>query len=257
MRAYFFGLILILLASCASAHEAEHATEHPAIIFASGNNKFVLPALIKIFSTKYPQSELIVQYGATGELADAILEGVSYDLFLGADMESAQKVFEHNKAAAAPREYAQGVLILFVPADKTLHQKKLEILKEKQIKNITIANKKTAPYGKAAIEALENSKLLQAVSQKIRYSTDISTAITNVVWYDDAGFLSKSALHSLPAGYKTEGVNWIEVDASLYAPIRQGLVLSHSGAKNSNALKFVDFIFSHEAKEIYKEYGYK
>jgi hypothetical protein len=34
-------------------------------------------------------------------------------------------------------------------------------------------------------------------------AAEISTVITNIVcWYDDAGFLSKSAPHSLPAGYK-------------------------------------------------------
>jgi molybdate transport system substrate-binding protein len=257
VKKYFFGLFLILLVSVASANEVDSSSKNPVIIFASGNNKFVLPALMERFYTKYPEAKLLVQYGASGDLASAILEGVNYDLFLAADMEYPEKVFQSKKAFAAPREYAQGVLILFVPADKTLAQRKLEILKDKKINNITIANKKTAPYGKASVEALQNSKVFDAVSKKIRYSTDISTAITNVVWYDDAGFLSKSALNSLPKGYGVEGVNWIEVDASLYTPIRQGLVLSPSGVKNANALEFVDFIFSDEGRRIYKEYGYK
>lgn len=257
MGKYFFILFFSLFTSIVTAHELEPLSKSPAIIFASGNNKFVLPALVERFYAKYPEAKLIIQYGATGDLAAAILEGVSYDLFLAADMEYPQKIFQASKAATAPQEYAQGILILFVPADKTLHQRKLEILKDKKIKNITIANRQTAPYGKASIQTLKNSNLFEAVSSKIRYSTDISTAITNVVWYDDAGFLSKSALHTLPAGYKAEGVNWIEVDASLYSPIRQGLVMSKTGIKNSNAVKFVEFIFSQEGKEIYKEYGYK
>jgi molybdate transport system substrate-binding protein len=257
MGRYVFTLFVILFVSIVSANEVVAFSKSPAIIFASGNNKFVLPALIESFSMEHPEAKFIVQYGASGDLADAIIKGVDYDLFLSADMKYPQKIFELNKAASTPREYAQGVLILFVPADKTLLQRKLEILKDKSIKNITIANNKTAPYGKASIEALENSKIFDAVSTKIRYSTDISTAITNVVWYDNAGFLSKSTLNSLPAGYNTEGVNWIEVDASLYTPIRQGLVLSKTGVKNSNILEFVDFIFSSEGRAIYKTYGYK
>lgn len=257
MEKYFFILFFSLFTSLVYAHELDSFSKTPAIIFASGNNKFVLPTLMERFYIKHPEAKLIVQYGATGDLAAAVLEGVSYDMFLAADMEYPQMIFKSARAATVPKEYAQGVLILFIPADKTLRQRKLEILKDKNIKHITIANRKTAPYGKAAVEALQNSNLFDAVAKKIRYSTDISTAITNVVWYDDAGFLSKSALHSLPAVYKVEGVNWIEVDASLYTPMRQGLVLSYTGVKNLNAVKFADFIFSNEGKEIYKEYGYK
>lgn len=229
----------------------------PVHIFASGNNKFVLPTLLQGFYKKYPNSSAVVQYGATGDLARSILSGVHYDVFLGADMKFAQKVYDAKKALSPPVEYARGSLILFVPADKTLSQKKIKILKDKKIKHITIANKKTAPYGVASIEVLEKIKLYNSIGNKIRYSTDIATAITNVIWYDDAGFLSKSALHSLPISYRKEGVNWIDIDEKLYSPIIQGYVVSESGSKNENTIKFIEFLFSKEGRDIYKAYGYK
>lgn len=109
----------------------------------------------------------------------------------------------------------------------------------------------------AAMEILKNFSLLKFLEKKIRYSTDISTAITNVIWYDDAGFLSKSAIESLPTGYKEEGVNWIEVDQSLYTPIVQGYVISKHAKSNDNAVKFIDFLLSEEGQIIYKANGYK
>lgn len=168
-----------------------------------------------------------------------------------------QKIYDAKKAVNSPKEYAKGTLILFVPADKTLYQKKLESLKNIKIKNITIANKRSAPYGKAAIEVLKNSGMYESLKSKIRFSTDISTAIINVVWYDDAGFLSKSAIHTLPISYKQKGVNWIEVDKKLYDPIVQGYVISEHGSKNINAVRFIDFLFSQEGRDIYKLFGYK
>lgn len=236
---------------------AKEAPKSATLIFASGNNKFVLPELVKKFNTLYPEAEILVEYGATGDLANAIIEGVNYDIFLAADMENAQKVYLAKKSVMPAKQYAQGILVMFVPADKTLGQRKLNILKDKKIKNITIANAKTAPYGKAAIEVLKNTNLFDELSGKIRYSTDISTAITNVVWYDDAAFLSKSGINSLPSGYKVEGLNWIEIDQSLYTPLQQGLTVSKGGSENEYAKKFVDFILSKEGQEIYKAYGYK
>ncbi len=229
----------------------------PAVVFASGNNKFVLPVIVERFNLKYPKHKIVIQYGSTGDLAKSILDGVSYDIFLAADMQRAKSIYLANKAINPPKVYARGSLILFVPPDKTLKQKKITILKKKEIKHISIANRRTAPYGKAAIEALRNSGLYDEISYKIQYSTDVSTAITNVIWYDNAGFLAKSAVKSLPTIYDKEGINWIEIDKSLYEPILQGYVVSERGSKNKNAVEFIKFITSQAGQAIYKEYGYK
>ncbi len=236
-----------------------HADEQsaPANIFASANNKFVLPVFIENFYRKYPDARVVVQYGASGDLARSILNSVNYDVFLSADMKYPQKIYAAKKALKPPVEYTRGSLILFVPPDSAFKHKKLKVLNNKNIKHITIANKKTAPYGKATIEVLKNAKLLGSLRNKIRYSTDISTVITNVIWYDDAGFLSKSAVRSLPISYRKEGVHWIEVDESLYKPIVQGYVVSKEGAKNINVVKFLEYMHSDEGRMIYKEYGYK
>lgn len=236
-------------------HAAQESA--PVNVFASSNNKFLFPTLLQQFHKHYPGVKVIVQYGATGDLANAILEGVGYDLFLGANMKYPQKIYDAKLAVNPPKRYAQGILIFLVPADATLHNKRLKALVDDKIKHITIANKKTAPYGKAAMEALKNSKMLQKVQNKVVYSTDISTAVLNVIWYDNAGFLSKSAVKTLPKMYNKEGVNWIEVDDNLYTPIIQGYVISKKGLNNINCQRFIDFIFSKEGREIYKEFGYK
>ena len=253
MRVIFIYILLIVLSTILNAS----SLSTPVNIFASGNNKFVFPTLLQSFYKKYPDAKVIVQYGSTGDLANAILAGVNYDIFLAADMKYPQKIYDAKKAINPPKEYARGILILFVPADETLNQKKIKVLKDKKIKNITIANKETAPYGKASIESLKNSGVFKSISSKVRFSTDISTAVTNVVWYDDAGFLSKSAINTLPLSYKKEGINWIEVDKNLYNPIIQGYVLSQHGSKNINAIKFIEFIFSNEGHDIYKLFGYE
>lgn len=248
-----FILLLIFVFSL----EAKEIERNTVVVFASGNNKFVLPQVIKRFNNLYPNTKILVEYGASGDLASAILDDVYYDIFLAADMDIPENIYIANKSATPVKKYAQGSLILFIPADKTLSEKRLNILKDEKIKDITIANPKTAPYGKAAVEALKNANLFDSLAGKIKYSTDISTVIQNSIWYDAAGFLSKSGVYSLPSAYKTEGVNWIEIDQSLYTPINQGYVLSKEGLENGHAMKFLNFLLSKEGQDIYKAYGYK
>jgi len=248
----FFLLLIVFLSTLGAAQKSA-----PAIILASGNNKFVFPVLLKQFYKKYPSSKIVVEYGASGDLVIAILNGAYYDVFLSADVEFPQKLYDEKKAINPPTEYARGSLVLFIPADSAFHQKKLKVLYSESIKHITIANQESSPYGKATIELLQNAKLFEKVKDKIHYSTDISGVINNVIWYDDAGFVSKSTVNSLPKAYKKEGVNWIEIDENLYSPIVQAYAVSKEGAKNKNAQNFLKFLHSNEGREIYKQYGYK
>lgn len=261
MRFLFLTLLCILYASGKDfvPFEVPESTEQakPAIVFASGNNKFVLPDLIESFYLKYPDARVLIQYGASGDLTNSILAGAHYDIFLSADMAYPKKIYKAGKSVTAPKKYIDGQLILFVPADRNLTKKGVGILKESKIRHITVANRKTAPYGKAVIEALRNTGLYKILEQKIRYSTDVSMAVINVAWYDDAVFLPKSAVGTLPAGYRQEGVNWIDVDPAFYAPIHQGYVVSSTGLKNNNAVKFLNYLLSKEGQEIYRSYGYR
>lgn len=227
------------------------------VIFAAGHNKFVLPEIVDRFTKKYPDTAFNIEYGASGKLRDSILEGVGYDIFLSADMKKPKDVYMAKKSATDVKKYAEGSLILIVPADKSLKNRGLEILKDSKIKKVAVANPKSAPYGNATIEVLKKTGIFEDISAKIIYTSDISTVITNMAWYDEAGFTAKSAIKSLPVGYNKEGVNYIEIDSSLYSPIEHGFVVSNDGKKREIVKKFVDFLSSNEVLQIFREYGYK
>jgi len=252
MNRYFIFLFLLL-----TTLSANTPYKHPAFILAAGNLKFVFPQMIKKFYKKYPDASVHIQYGASGHLSDSILEGKKYDIFFSANISYAQKVYSAKKSATKPKNYAQGLLILFVPAHLSLSQRGLNILNSQQIKHITVANSVNSPYGVASIEVLKNLKDHKKILEKVRYSSDVATAIDNVIWQGDAGFLSKSALYMIPKERKKESVDWIEIDTKLYSPIIQAYVISKQGLKNSNAQKFIQFIESKDGQKIFKDNGYK
>jgi len=256
-KMYKLLIIVILLLFQSSFIYAKKMNTAPAFIFASGNLQFVFPQIIKKFYKTYPNARVFIQYGSSGYLSNMILQGKSYDIFFSANVQYPEKIYTAKKSATEPKVYTQGTLILFVPTNISLSQKGLNILNSKKIKNITIANKSTAPYGVAAIQTINNSKLSIKVKNKIRYSSDIATAIDNVIWHGDAGFLSKSALIMLPDDRKVKGVDWIEIKQKLYQPIIQAYVVSKHGLKNDNAIKFLHFIESKIGQDIFLSNGYK
>lgn len=229
---------------------------HSVNILSAANMKFVFEQLQEKYNEKYPNDKLNAEFGSSGKITQDIIDGKKYDIFLSANMKYPLKLYNLNLSATKPKLYTTGRLILLLSNNKYLKSKKLKILTLSNIKEITIANKKTAPYGMAAMEALKNANIYEDIKDKLLFETDASSVIGDVLWYGDAGILPKSAISFLPRGYNQEGVNYIEIDKALYSPLKQGFVFSKSGLDNPAAKRFVDFLLSSEAQKILKENGY-
>lgn len=253
MRILFLLFVFLLSTSL----YANQPYKKPAIVFAASNLKFVFPQMIKSFYEKYPETRVYIRYDTSGNLANSIMDGSNYDIYFCANLSYAKKVYQAKKSITKPKKYIQGLLILFTPPNSSLYEKKTEILDSKNIANITIANKKSSPHGMASIEVLNNVNCFEKIKYKIRYSVDVATAIDNVIWSGDAGFLPKSALYMIPDNRKKEGRDWIEIDQKLYTPILQTYVISKDGLENDNATKFLNFLKSKIGQKIFKENGYK
>ncbi len=226
------------------------------VVLSAANLKFFFSDILKEYCEKYPDDKIRVEYDSSGILTREILAGRVYDVFLAANMDYPQKVFDAKKAAFKPELYTTGSIILLLSRHKDLEEKGLSILDDINIKEITIANKKTAPYGMAALEALKKAKLYDKVESKLFYSTDASNIIGDVLWYGHAGILPKSAVNFLPRGYNIRGKNWIDIDQKLYTPLKQGFVLSKDGSQNLVAKRFINFLLS-DGQKILKQNGYK
>lgn len=194
--------------------------------------------------------------GASGNLVAQIKNGAPFDVFLSADMGFARVLYADGFANDQPTVYATGTLIVCSTQNLDLKNWRTLLLKP-EIKKIAVANTLTAPYGRAAQEALERSQLLPKVSAKFVTAESISQVNTYI--FTDAvpvGFTSLSFIYD--AGQRKK-LYWEPIDAKLYTPIEQGMVITKYGQKNNadSAQKFYKYLLSSSAKAIFKKYGYK
>ena len=87
-------------------------------------------------------------YGSTGLLYAQIMQGRTFDAFLSADRERPLKLVAEGRAFGA-RVYARGSLVLLVDEGSPGRQ---WLTTDKRV---ALANPQTAPYGRAAREALD------------------------------------------------------------------------------------------------------
>ncbi len=221
----------------------------------AANVSYAIDELKSEFNKLYPDTKVVVTLGSSGKLTAQIKSGAPYDLFLSANMAYPNALYADGLAVTRPLIYAQGALALF-SKEKLDLSKGIMLLEDTSIKKIAIANPETAPYGKAAIQAMEKSEIYKNVEPKLIYAESISQVVTFTLLEANIGIIAKSSLYSNEMAAYKEGVNWSDVDPKLYTPIDQGIVLLDQAKSNKEAAAFYTFMLSAKAKEILLKYGY-
>jgi molybdate transport system substrate-binding protein len=224
-------------------------------IAVAANVSYAIPKLIKEFNKQYPNIKIKTTLGGSGKLTAQIKHKAPYDIFMSANMAYPNALYQDGIAIIKPTIYAKGALSLFrtKKIDQPLN---IDILKNKNIRKIAIANPKTAPYGKASIEALKNLNIYNKIKNKFIYGESISQTVMYTLSAADIGLIASSALYSSKMTKYKKNIHYINIDPTLYKPINQGIVILKRAKNNSDVKKFYDFILSKKAKNILKEFGY-
>lgn len=196
----------------------------------------------------------VLSFGATGKFYAQITNGAPFEVLLSADDETPAKLEKEQAGVAGSRfTYAIGKLVLW-SAKPGYVDSKGEVLKKGEFARLSIANPKTAPYGQAAMEALDKLKLLPALQPKIVQGENISQAHQFVATGNaELGFVALSQVYV--DGKLTSGSMW-QVPGTLYSPIRQDAVVLNKGAGKPAVQALMTYLKSAKARAVIQTYGY-
>lgn len=214
----------LLLALSATAQAAE-----PLRVAVAAN---LLPVMERIAQAYQQQSGIRVQLagGSSGAFYEQIRRGAPFDLFYSADAERPDQLAEAGIGQSS-RAYACGRLALWTPKAEP----RLDALPAGKL---AIAQPDTAPYGRAALQAIERSGQLDAVKPRLVYAQDIGQVFQFVsTGHAPGGFVAISQLNA--AGTPT--AQYAPVDIHLYEPLVQKRVLLARGERLAAAEAFAAF----------------
>ena len=220
------------------------------IISASANTQYALEEIIKEFKKEHPKVKIKTVISSSGKLTAQIERGAKYDIFLSADTKYPEYLYKKGLTLTKPKVYAEGILVLWSMKHKIKGIN--DILK---FRKIAIPNPKTAPYGRASLEALNYYNLYNKVKNKLVYGESVSQA-SHYIYRKlvDGGFTAKSVV--LSPKIKNKGY-WIEIDRRAYKPIKQAVVILKNAKNKEVAKEFFHYLFSKKAQTILTKYGYR
>lgn len=226
------------------------------IVAAASNLSAAEGALQKAFARKNPGMALQFTFGASGALVTQIIHGAPFHAFLSADREFAQKLVDAGLATGPVKTYAVGKLIFLAtrPIDPT---KGLSVLLDPQVAQFATANPETAPYGRAAFEAMTKAGVYDRAKAKQVTGQNVTQVLQFTLIATGFGFVNKSALQAKDVKpYSQEGKYWFEIDSNLYSPIEQGFVVLKTAEGAAGGRALAAFLGSLEAARIFEEFGY-
>jgi molybdate transport system substrate-binding protein len=221
---------------------------------AAGDMKTALPVLAQAYEHA-TGIKLTVSYGASGKLANRIVDGEAVDLFLSADYLYAEQVVAANLAdTGSPIPYARGMLVLWARKDSPLQPLHLEVLTDARVKTVAVANIEEAPYGRAALSAIEKMKMLDAVKPKLVVAEDGAQAGE----FAESGktqlaFLSQAMATS--EHFKDLGT--FVLVPTVYPEIRQCAVVLRGSERRAEAHAFLDWLRSPGIQQHLPKLGFR
>jgi molybdate transport system substrate-binding protein len=242
-----------MLCAAAAFTGRASATEGGLTVAAAANLKEVMYALVADFRRSRADANVDVVLGSSGKLVQQIVHGAPYDLFFSADLEYPRRLAADKLAASGVRTYARGRLALWSARLKA-RDLTLAGLADPGVRRIAIANPKLAPYGARAQEALTHAGVWEKVRDKLVFGENVSQAAQ---FADrggaDAALIPLSLTLSPALGQRGA---FVEIPASLYAPIDQGFVILGRAVGNPLAAAFADYVVSAPARAIFAAHGY-
>src|SRR5882762_2334133 len=253
---YFIVRTVFLVFTGACAATTLYA-QRPAIrVAAAADLQSVMPGIAKAFEDR-TGTHVDVSYGSSGNFFAQIQNGAPFDLFFSADDEFPLRLIQSGRAE--PRSaviYGVGSLVLWMPAKAKCDPQveKWSCLQKPEVSKIAIANPAHAPYGRAAVAALQSVYLYEQVRSKLVFGESVAQAAQFVQSGNaQAGILAHSQTLLPPM---REGKYW-EIPRDSYPRIAQTVVVLKSAHGKSAAEPFVKFIVEGPGRELLQEAGFQ
>lgn len=263
-RPGFLAAVVLLAAACLApgsepgSPASPVGASSPLRVAAASDLRLAMDELVEDWIALHPGSIVDVVYGSSGSFFAQISQGAPFDAFFSADAGYPRELERAGLAEpGSTRLYGIGQIVVWVPTSSAadIETRGLAALADPSVGTVAIANPDHAPYGRAAIAALNSAGVLEAVQPKLVLGESVSQAAQFVeTGAADAGIIALS-LALAPA--LVDRGRYAVVPPDLYPRLEQGAVVPLAAEQPEAARAFLDFVLGPEGRAVLDRHGFQ
>ena len=222
-------------------------------VSAAASLKDVMQDIKKAYETEVKSDSLIFNFGGSGALQQQIENGAPTDVFISAAPKQMDALVSKGLIENGTKlNIVTNEVVLIIPKTSKSKISSYNGLSDVGIAKIGCGEPASVPVGQYSMEVFKNLGITDKVVGKLVYAKDVRAVLNWVETENaDAGIV-----------YRTDAITSDKIKIVCAAPkgshsliIYPAAVISESKVKDS-ASKFVKFLKSAKAKEIFVKYGF-
>ena len=231
------------------------AGKEPTVAAAADLNA-ALPEVASLFE-KATGRRVRLTFGSSGNFTQQIQNGAPFEVFLSADEGYVQRLAAAGLTDGDGALYATGRIGLFQPKGSSIKadgelKDLADAVQDGRLLRFAIANPEHAPYGRAAMEALQHAGLWEAIRPKLVMGENVAQATQFATSGSAQGGILPISLALTPQ-VEAAGT-FVLIPADWHKPLRQRAVVLRGAGGTARA--FYDFLQTPQARTVLKRYGF-
>jgi molybdate transport system substrate-binding protein len=246
---------LSLIAVLAVAFTSQLCLAQEITVATAADLQFAMQDVAARFQKETGKTVKLI-YGSSGNFFQQIQNGAPFDIFFSANLDYPKKLEAAGLAEPGSYyQYARGKIVIWVPKESKIDLSAgMQVLLDPSVKKIAIANPLHAPYGQAAVAAMQKGNVYEKVKDKFVLGENISQAASFVASGSaEVGILALSL--ALSPNMKDNG-RYAEIPTDEYPPIEQACVILSSSKNKEIARQFLSSLKTAATANVLRSYGF-
>jgi molybdate transport system substrate-binding protein len=245
-------LAVLAVAACSPTAETE-AGQTELIVSAAASLSPPLEEIRTIYEKRFPNTTLLLNYGASGALQRQIEQGAPADLFLSAQRKWTDKLMDKGLLDEQQATLAlTNSLVVIAAADRTESIATLADLSTDSWRVVAVGEPETVPAGMYAKEAFTHYRLWGSIAPKAVLGKDVR----QVLAYVETGNADAAVVYRTDAASSAKVRILLEVPAVSHSSIQYPFAVLKNSKYPEQAKQFYSFLLSEPAAEVFRKYGF-
>ena len=246
------SIIISPLCAGGSKENAAPAKKTEIMISAAASLKNCIQDLSAMYTEKNPQVTVTANFGASGALQQQIEQGAPADVFFSAGIKQMNALKEKGMMLdSSVKNILENKVVLITPKSAVALDF-FEDLAGDSVKKIGVGEPKSVPVGQYTEQIFQNLGLTDKVASKLILAKDVREVLSWV----ETGNVDAGVVYETDAKISKDVTICSTAPEGSHKKVIYPIGVVKASKQAAEAQKFVDFLFSDAAKEVFARYGF-